>query len=154
MTISYQGVKTASDEAIRVDMVPWDPSYCRRGYTSCAPKGRSWTCNNQIFVSKALVSEIGKTLDVAGKQGTKLSFHGLQIQPFYGNEPKIRFGEKWDCDSSALISFALNWVTEWGTEWVTEKVSEGVTFLLSLALIFALLLSWDILVLREPFGIV
>jgi len=123
MTISYEGAKTAKDEAIWVDKVPGflpssGPWNCQRGYTSCAPKALSWTCDKQIFVSKAL--------DEEGKQGTKLSFPGMQIQPFYGNVTKIRFGYNWDCDP--LISSAL---------WVT--------LLLGLALIFALYWSCDMI---------
>lgn len=123
MTISYEGAKTAKDEAIWVDKVPGflpssGPWNCQRGYTSCAPKALSWTCDKQTFVSKAL--------DHAGKQGTKLSFPGMQIQPFYGNVTKIRFGYNWDCDP--LISSAL---------WVT--------LLLGLALIFALYWSCDMI---------
>lgn len=123
MTVSYKGDKTATDESLWVDKVPGflpkeGPWNCQRGFTSCAPKTLSWTCGNQIFASKAL--------DEANKQGTKLMFPRMEIQPLYGNGTKIRFGYNWDCDP--LISSAL---------WVT--------LLLGLALIFALYWSCDMI---------
>jgi len=125
MTVSYSGDKTAQDEALWVDKVPgflkkgmanWN---CQRGYTSCAPKDLSWSCDQQTFTSKKLDDKKGTV------QGSELVYPGMQIQPLYA-KGKIRFGYNWDCDP--LISSPL---------WVS--------LLIGLALIFAIFWSCDMI---------
>lgn len=79
---------------------------CQRGYTACAPQTLSWTCDNEAFKSK----------DTKQADTLKITFPGLQLQPFFGNTSgTLKFGANWDCDplissvlwTSLLIGLAL-----------------------------------------------
>ena len=46
---------------------------CQRDYTVCAPKGLSWTCDDEVF----------KDSKNASKNLLKIKFPGLKLQPFF-----------------------------------------------------------------------
>jgi len=131
MAVSYKGKYETTNEKIWVDKRPgalnsnstlnWN---CMRGFTSCAPRDLSWTCDGQVFTSRNLLPERKDTQETKA-QGTVVTFPGMEIQHLPGSG-KIRFGFNWDCDP--VISSAL---------WVT--------LLLGLALIFALYWSCDMI---------
>lgn len=110
MSVSYaahhEGVKyNGTDEDIWVDKVPGHTHAfvdlnCERGFSSCAPRYLSWTCDYQTFRSKQLDDK------KAANNGADLLFPGLELQPFEGKENgKERFGFNWDCDP--LISIPI-----------------------------------------------
>jgi len=110
MTVSYVAnvgkVRyNGTDEDIWVDKVPGHTHAfvdlnCERGFTSCAPRGLSWTCNYQDFRSKDLDNK------KAGNSGADILFPGLELQPFEDKaDVKERFGYNWDCDP--LISIPI-----------------------------------------------
>jgi len=101
-----------SNEDIYVDKVPGFTHSladlnCQRGYSSCAPKRLSWTCDYQDFRSKEL-DEVSSDDQAAATSGADLLFPGLELQPFFKGAAVDRFGYNWDCDP--LISSAL-WVS-------------------------------------------
>ena len=49
---------------------------CQRDFAVCAPRGLSWTCDDQIFESL-------KSKDNTSQM--RITFPGLELQPFFGN---------------------------------------------------------------------
>ena len=49
---------------------------CQRDYTVCAPKGLSWTCDDEIFKDSKDTSKNQSDL-------LKITFPGLKLQPFF-----------------------------------------------------------------------
>jgi len=123
-TVNGLAIKS-SDEDIYVDKVPGfthalvDLS-CERGYSSCAPRGLSWTCHRQDFRSKAF--------DEPNGIGANIVFPGLEIQPFEtAAADKGKFGYNWDCDpllsiplwTSLLIGLFLILALFWSCDMIT-----------------------------------
>merc|ERR1719414_2114250 len=103
--VAHDGnVKYNGTDDIWVDKVPGHTHAlvdlnCQRGFSSCAPRRLSWTCNYQDFRAKELDDK------KAANNGADVLFPGLELQPFEGKEAKERFGYNWDCDP--LISIPI-----------------------------------------------
>lgn len=86
MTVSYKGKYETANEKIWVDKRPgalnlnstlnWN---CMRGFTSCAPRDLSWTCDGQVFTSRNLLPKRTDTQETKA-QGTVVTFPGMEIQ--------------------------------------------------------------------------